>query len=75
MIAAQIIGRLADRNVFSRNVVIVGSGDQMWKLLDIIDKSEPRFITLLGVFSEGGKLGAHSGRFAMLGTFDELTLV
>ena len=72
VITAQIIKQLADRNVFSRNVVIVGSGDQMWKLLDIIEKSEPRFITLLGVFSEGGKLGAHSGHFATLGTPDEL---
>ena len=72
VIAAQIIKHLADRNVFSRNVVIVGSGDQMWKLLDIIEKSEPRFITLLGVFSKAGKLGAHSGHFTTLGTPDEL---
>ena len=72
VITAQIIKQLADRNVFSRNVVIVGSGDQMWKLLDIIEKSELRFITLLGVFSEGGKLGAHSGHFTTLGTPDEL---
>src|SRR5262249_17879559 len=50
--AAQIIGRLADRNVFSRNVVVVGSGEQLWKLLDSIDKSQPRFVTLLGVFAE-----------------------
>src|SRR5215510_512909 len=51
IIAAQIIKYLADRNVFSRNVVVVGAGDQMWKLLDSIKKSQPQFITLLGVFS------------------------
>jgi Undecaprenyl-phosphate glucose phosphotransferase len=74
IVAAQIIKSLADRNVFSRNVVIVGAGDQMWKLLDSIKKSQPRFITLLGVFSERRlNLGEETNQFATLGTPDELT--
>ena len=71
--AAQIIGRLADRQVFSRNVVVVGSGEQLWRLLDSIDKSQPRFVTLLGVFAESRQVvPTDVSRFAMLGTFDDL---
>ena len=55
VIAAQIIGRLSDRQVFSRNVVIVGSGEQMARLLDKLDKSQSRFITVLGVFVESAR--------------------
>src|SRR5262249_35604251 len=73
IIISQIIKRLADRNVFSRNVVVVGSGDQMWKLLDAIEKSQPRFITLLGIFSESRRdFGAGASQFATLGIPDEL---
>ena len=50
--AAQAIGYLADRQVFSRNVILVGSGEQMRKLLEKIERSRPRFITLRGVFAE-----------------------
>jgi len=49
-VATNILGRLADRHVFSRNVLVVGSGEQMWKLLESINNSHPRFISLLGVF-------------------------
>jgi Undecaprenyl-phosphate glucose phosphotransferase len=73
IIAAQIIKSLADRNVFSRNVVVVGIGDQMWKLLDAIKKSPPQFITLLGVFSERRlDLSEETNQFATLGTPAEL---
>jgi putative colanic acid biosysnthesis UDP-glucose lipid carrier transferase len=71
--AAQVIKHLADRNVFSRNVVIVGSGEQMAKLLDSIDRSQPRFITVLGTFAESRQdIGSGVSRFASLGTVDDL---
>jgi len=74
IVAAQIIKYLADRNVFSRNVVVVGTGDQMWKLLDSIKQTQPRFITLLGVFSERRlNFGDESDQLATLGTPAELT--
>jgi len=74
VIAAQIIGRLSDRQVFSRNVVIVGSGEQMARLLDKIYKSQSRFITVLGVFVERQEdvLTNDVSRYAMLGTVDDL---
>jgi len=73
ILAAQIIGRLADRQVFSRNVVIVGSGEQLSKLLDNIDKSPPRFITVVGVFGNNRKDTPNGvSRFAMLGGFDDM---
>src|SRR5262245_3264121 len=71
--AAQIIGRLADQHLFSRNLVVVGSGEQLRKLLDSIDKSQPRFVTLLGVFAESRQVVPTGvSRFAILGTFDDL---
>src|SRR5262245_5957154 len=73
ILAAQLIRRLADRHVFSRNVVIVGSGEQAQRLLTHIDKSRPRFITLLGVFV-GSRQGVANGvsRYATLGTIEDL---
>jgi Undecaprenyl-phosphate glucose phosphotransferase len=73
ILAAQVIGRLADRHIFSRNVVIVGSGEQAQKLLNHVDKSHPRFITVLGVFTASQQNVAHGvSRYAMLGTIDDL---
>ena len=71
VMAAQIIGRLSDRQVFSRNVVIVGCGEQMARLLDKLYKSQSRFITVLGVFVDSGE-EANASRYAMLGTVDDL---
>ena len=71
-VAAQVLGRLADRRVFSRNVVIVGAGEQMLKLLDIIRKSQPRFISFLGIFTAGKQMPASDSRYPMLGTVDDL---
>src|SRR5262249_44001584 len=50
--AAQTIKNLAARQIFSRNVVVVGSGEQLSRLLAMIDKSQPRFISVLGIFSD-----------------------
>src|SRR5262249_3291243 len=73
LFAAQVIGGLADRHIFSRNVVIAGSGEQAQKLLTHIDKSQPRFITVLGVFAESQQDVANVvSRYAMLGTIDDL---
>jgi Undecaprenyl-phosphate glucose phosphotransferase len=73
-VAAQIIKNLADRNVFSRNVVVVGSSDQMSKLLAAIEKSRPRFITLLGIFSERRlNLGEEASQLSTLGTPADLS--
>ena len=69
---AQIIKYLAGQQVFSRNVVIVGSGQQMRKHLDNINQSKPRFITLLGIFSEKRQDIASATPFPILGTVDDL---
>jgi putative colanic acid biosysnthesis UDP-glucose lipid carrier transferase len=69
ILAARAIGYLADRQVFSRNLVIVGSGEQLKRLLENFEKSQPRFITLLGVFAD--KQEAHDA-FSMLGVLDEI---
>ena len=72
IIAARILGHLADRHVFSRNVVVVGSGEQLKILLTTIDKSAPRFISLLGVFGMRQQDIAATSSYPSLGTFDDL---
>jgi Undecaprenyl-phosphate glucose phosphotransferase len=73
VLAARVMGYLADRHVFTRNVVIVGSGQQAAKLLAHIKKSQPRFISVLGVFAESRQDVANSSsHFATLGIIDDL---
>jgi Undecaprenyl-phosphate glucose phosphotransferase len=71
--ASRVVGRLADRRVFSRNVVIVGANDQAEKLLDHIAKAQPRFVSVLGFFTETRDAAAGFGRCPVLGTLDGLT--
>ena len=52
LFAARVLGALADRRVFSRNVIVVGAGEQARKLLAHIDKTRPQFISVLGLFAE-----------------------
>src|SRR3989442_9207912 len=71
--ASLVLGRLADRRVFSRNVVIVGANEQAKKLLDRIAKAQPRFVAVLGLFTEGPRDAAGGfGRYPVLGTLDGL---
>jgi Undecaprenyl-phosphate glucose phosphotransferase len=72
ILAAQTIKHLAARQVFSRNVVIVGSGEQLSRLLASIDKAQPRFITVLGIFNNQEDTTTSVSRFTMLGTIDDL---
>jgi Undecaprenyl-phosphate glucose phosphotransferase len=72
-LAARIMGFLADRQLFTRNVVLVGSGPQAAKLLAYINKSQPRFISVLGVFAESPAETTNGiSRYPVLGTFDDL---
>ena len=72
-VAANILGRLADRHVFSRNVLVVGSGEQMWRLLESIDNSHSRFISLLGIFvQDSGDARGQRTDYPILGTATDL---
>jgi Undecaprenyl-phosphate glucose phosphotransferase len=51
-LASRVLGRLADRRVFSRNAVVVGGGDQVRRLLAHFEKTQPRFVSVLGLFAE-----------------------
>jgi Undecaprenyl-phosphate glucose phosphotransferase len=73
VVASLVLGRLADRRVFSRNLIVVGGGEQARKLLNFLEKSKPRFITVLGIFAESPQatsdvIGAHP----ILGSVDDL---
>ena len=52
ILAARLVGHLADKRVFTRNVVIAGTGKQAEHLFSYIERCNPRFITILGVFPE-----------------------
>ena len=51
-VAGRALSYLADRGVFTRRVVVVGTGEQANRLLAYIEASRPRFISVLGAFSE-----------------------
>jgi Undecaprenyl-phosphate glucose phosphotransferase len=52
LIAAQGIGQMASRRWLSRNAVLVGSGEQIQKMLGHIEGMLPRFVSVLGVFCD-----------------------
>jgi Undecaprenyl-phosphate glucose phosphotransferase len=67
------VGHLTDRRFFTRNVVIAGAGDQAHRLTDHIEGAPPRFITVLGVFSEkDASAGARVGPYPVLGGLEDL---
>src|SRR5262245_8658272 len=45
--AARIVGYLADRRVFTRNVVVAGAGRQAQHLFAYVKRCNPRFITII----------------------------
>ncbi|HEY1362523.1 MAG TPA: undecaprenyl-phosphate glucose phosphotransferase [Xanthobacteraceae bacterium] len=69
---AQLLGRLADRRVFTRNVVIAGGGEQARKLIGYIEKAQPRFVSVLGLFAASPAEAGGHGRYPVLGSIDEL---
>jgi putative colanic acid biosysnthesis UDP-glucose lipid carrier transferase len=71
LLASRVLGRLADMRVFSRNVVIVGAGEQARKLLVHVEKSRPRFVSVLGLFADSPHELADA-RYPTLGRINDL---
>jgi Undecaprenyl-phosphate glucose phosphotransferase len=71
-IASRALGYLADRGVFTRRVVVVGSGEQANRLLAYIEAARPRFISVLGAFSETSTDLPPASRHHRLGGIDRL---
>ena len=71
LLASRILGRLARMRVFSRNVVVVGMGEQTRKLLAHIEKTNPRFVSVLGLFAESSQ-GLENARYPILGDIKDL---
>ena len=70
---AAILRHLAGTRVFTRHVVIAGSGEQARRLTASLDASRPRFISVLGVFGDTSKEAWKRGdRYPVLGDFDDL---
>jgi Undecaprenyl-phosphate glucose phosphotransferase len=71
--AAGILRQLAGMRVFTRHVVIAGSGEQARRLIKALNASRPRFISVLGVFGDTPKDTWEGGdRYPLLGNFDDL---
>ena len=71
--ASLIVARLAEMRVLSRNVIIVGTGKQASELLRHLEKSNQRFISMLGIFAENlQSIADELERYPMLGTVDSL---
>jgi Undecaprenyl-phosphate glucose phosphotransferase len=71
LLASRILGRLARMRVFSRNVVIVGMGEQARKLVAHIQKANPRFVSVLGIFAESSQ-GSDEEPYPTLGGIKDL---
>src|SRR5262249_42752417 len=73
VVASRIIQHLADLRGFSPNVLIVGAGEQTRKLLDHIEKSRPRFISVLGLFGASVRDATDTvSRYPTLGKLDDI---
>lgn len=49
--ASYLLEKLADNRVFARNVLIVGTGEQMRRLLSHLSSAKPRFVKVLGLIT------------------------
>lgn len=71
---SRALARLAERHFFSRNVVIVGANEQAQKLLDHIAEAQPRFVSVVGFFTERSHDASEDfDRCPVLGTLEGLT--
>ena len=71
VIASYIVGHLVKRRILSRNMVVAGSGEQLQMFLGSLERSNPRFISVLGVFSDDTQ-NAQDLHYPMLGRVDDL---
>ena len=73
VVAAYVLSVLADRRIFTRNVVICGLGEQTNLLLSHIENMRPQFISVMGVFTDTGSTAkSQSGKCAVLGRVDDV---
>ena len=70
--AARVLARLGDLRVFTRNVVVVGGGEQAERLLAQFERRRPRFVSVLGLFAHRGPPGA-AAHYPVLGGIDDVT--
>jgi Undecaprenyl-phosphate glucose phosphotransferase len=74
-VASIALNRLADRAMFCRRVAIAGYGPQVRQLLDFLEKSNPAFISIVGIFIDEDDSKTAKGeltRFPRLGQVDDV---
>ena len=63
---------LADRRMFTRNVVICGRGEQATHLLTHIESMRPQFISVMGLFTDSSAAKSKSCQCPILGRVDDV---
>src|SRR3972149_2714534 len=75
IIVAHIVKHLSDLQMFTRNVVVAGAGEQAKCLLDYMEKSPSRFITVLGLFLDNSPNSTSNfGHVPILGALDDVII-
>ncbi|MFT3731287.1 MAG: undecaprenyl-phosphate glucose phosphotransferase [Hyphomicrobium sp.] len=72
LLLAFVLGHFADRGVFTRFVVVLGSGRQAIQLLDYLAVRRPRFISVLATFSDDTAAPFKLGNHLVRGNVSEL---
>ena len=73
LLAGVTLQQLANRHVFSRNIVVVGAGNQIRKLLEHLHKTQPRFVSILGIFTDETSERSSDFQYPVLGPSEQLT--
>ena len=73
LIVSRVLKSLGDMQVFTRNIVVIGGGQQAEKLFAHIQRTQPRFVSVLGLFADdSGAAGGASAGFPVLGGREEV---
>ena len=67
-----VVGMLSDLDLFSRTVVIAGGGDQAKHLIEHLERSNPRFLTVSGIFTDDAEFAVPGASIPVHGGMDQL---
>jgi Undecaprenyl-phosphate glucose phosphotransferase len=72
LVSSFIVGKLVDRRVLLRHMIVVGSGEQVCRFLTHMELAKPRFVSLLGIFTDRPE-SLKEIRSPVLGDYNDLS--
>jgi len=72
LIAARVLSVVAGSQVFTRNIVVCGRGPQAARLLQHMERVKPKFVSLIGVFSDATFTKSDGSEYPLLGGLDDV---